>query len=410
MKNCERCALLLILLLPCLPQATEIKEFTLSDITAIGLKQNPLISAKRSEIEARKSAYQASQRLVNPQLEFHMGQAESHDKLIKRDTEGVSLSQRIENPFARHHRIRISEEDWKATEYQYSTLVLNVTFEIKELFHRILLLKEKGDLAQKNLDSIKKIHSLIKRRASLGEVRELESIKLYVETLKAQNELSRIKTRLKLAQENLNAYLGNFLPPDFSVTGDLDYAPLNADEQTLLERALNTHPRIKEKEAFLNQAENNLSYHRWQRFPDFTLTGFSHKELDGRNTGIGISMDIPLWDFKSKNIAEAENLYMRQSDELKSLKLTLSTEIKSKLRNLRLSEETLNTFHTGLLKQAEESLKISEVSYTQGEISLIDYLDSQRTYYSILNEYQDSLYDWNVNKAALEKDIGEELQ
>jgi len=410
MKNCERCALLLILLLPCLLQATEIKEFTLSDITAIGLKQNPLISAKRSEIEARKSAYQASQRLVNPQLEFHMGQAESHDKLIKRDTEGVSLSQRIENPFARHHRIRISEEDWKATEYQYSTLVLNVTFEIKELFHRILLLKEKGDLAQKNLDSIKKIHSLIKRRASLGEVRELESIKLYVETLKAQNELSRIKTRLKLAQENLNAYLGNFLPPDFSVTGDLDYAPLNADEQTLLERALNTHPRIKEKEAFLNQAENNLSYHRWQRFPDFTLTGFSHKELDGRNTGIGISMDIPLWDFKSKNIAEAENLYMRQSDELKSLKLTLSTEIKSKLRNLRLSEETLNTFHTGLLKQAEESLKISEVSYTQGEISLIDYLDSQRTYYSILNEYQDSLYDWNVNKAALEKDIGEELQ
>ena len=95
---------------------------------------------------------------------------------------------------------------------------------------------------------------------------------------------------------------------------------------------------------------------------------------------------------------------------MKALSMELRTEIKAKLNQLRLSEQTLELFQSGLLKEAEESLKIAEVSYKQGEISLIDYLDSQRTYYSILKDYQDSLYDWNVNMASLEKSIGEEIQ
>jgi cobalt-zinc-cadmium efflux system outer membrane protein len=132
--------------------------------------------------------------------------------------------------------------------------------------------------------------------------------------------------------------------------------------------------------------------------------------LDGRNTGIGISLDIPLWNFKSKEILEAENLIRMEEEELRALRMEVATEVKSWISQLRLSENSLQIFHRGLLKQAEESLKIAEVSYTQGEISLIDYLDSQRTYYSILSDYQDSLYQWNVDKAAVEKAIGEEIE
>ena len=180
--------------------------------------------------------------------------------------------------------------------------------------------------------------------------------------------------------------------------------------EAILHKALHIHPRIKEKETRIDQAKSNWSYVKWQRFPDFKLSGFSQKELDGRNTGIGISLDIPLWNFKSKEIREAENLTRMEEEELRALWMEISTEVKSWINQLRLSEQSLQIFHQGLLKQAEESLKISEISYTQGEISLIDYLDSQRTYFSILNDYQDSLYQWNADKAALEKAIGEEIK
>jgi cobalt-zinc-cadmium efflux system outer membrane protein len=244
----------------------------------------------------------------------------------------------------------------------------------------------------------------------LGEVKELEAIKLYVETLKAQNELNKVQTELRLAKENLNKFLGNSLPLDFSIQGDLSYEFLSLDEKTLIDNALLSHPLIRKKQGELEFSESNLSYIRWQRFPDPKLSGFIDKGIDGKNKGIGISLEIPLWNFKSKEIAEAKSLVLKQKEESKASRMELTTEIKTKLSKLRLSEQTIELFLSGLLKQAEESLKIAEVSYKQGEISLIEYLDSQRTYYSILEDYQDSLYNWNVDKASLEKSVGEEIK
>ena len=390
--------------------SNEKKEFDLPEIINLGLKNNPLISAKLREVEAKKAAYQASKLLFNPELEFHKGKGEFFDTSVERNTDGVSLSQYLENPLKRHYRIQMHEKDWQASEYLFNFSKLEVTFEIKNLFYKILLLNNKKGFAQKNLDSIKKIHKLIEKRARLGEVKELEAIKLYVETLKAQNELNKIQTELKLAKENLNKFLGYSLPPDFSVLGELDHRPLAMAEKTLLDKALLSHPLVKTKEKDLEYAKSNLSYVKWQRFPDFTLSGFINNELDGKNKGIGISLDIPLWNFKSKEIAEAENLRLKQSEELRALKMEITTEVKVKLNQLRLSEQSINIFHTGLLKQAEESLKISEISYKQGEISLIDYLDSQRTYYSILKDYQESLFAWNADKAALEKATGGDIK
>jgi len=386
------------------------KEFTLSEIIDLGLENSPLLRAMTRGVEAKKAAYQASKRLLNPKLEFHRGKAKSHDSSIERNTDGIALSQHIENPFKRHYRIKVYEQAWQAAENSFSFSRLEVIHDIKNLFYKILLLKNREELTQKNLEALKEIHQLIEKRVKLGETKELESIKLYVETLKGQNELNKVLTEQKLAKENLNKYLGNILPSDFSVSGKLEYSSLTYEAKSLLNQALLYHPLIKGKERELEQAESTLNYTKWQRLPDFKLSGFIEDELDGKNKGIGFSLDIPLWNFKSKEIAEAESLFQKQWEELEYLKMEISTEVKTKLSELRLSEQTIKLFLEGLLRQAEASLNISEVSYKQGEISLIDYLDSQRTYYSILKDYQDSLYAWSTNKAALEKATGEEIK
>ncbi len=409
-KNKPVFILIFLFLFPLLIQSAEKKEFGLHEIIDLALTNNPLLSAKKSEVAARKASYEAAKRLANPELGFSVGRAKAYDEDLERNTGGISLSQYVENPFKRHHRIQVYAKDWEAALFDQDTLILEMTFTIKNLYFDILRLKSIQELAQKNLDSIQKIHQLIEKRAKLGEIKELEAIKLYVESLKAQRELNQIQTDLLLTKEKLNQYLGNMLPPDFSTLGSLEFKKTGIEETAALQKALDTHPRLKEKETRVEQANSQWSYVKWQRFPDFKLSGFSQRELDGRNTGIGISLNIPLWSFKSKEIREAENLTRMEEEELRALRLEITTEIKAALNRLDLSEQSLQIFHQGLLIQAEESLKIAEISYTQGEISLIDYLDSQRTYNSILNDYQDSLYRWNADKAALEKAIGEEIK
>ncbi len=398
------------LFLPFLGSPQEIFEFTLEDLIRIGLEKNPGIAAGQSKTQAKREAFLASKRLSNPEFEVQAGKGESYDGLEIRNISEFTISQPIENPFKRRHRILVYENDWRAFESLSDYSRLELIFEIKNLFYRILFLKNIEELVQNNFDSIAEIQRLIEKRVQFGEVKELEAIKLRVETLKAQNELNKIRTEKKLIQESLNSLLNNSLPSNFSIRGVLDYYPFSEEEESLVTKTLLSFPLIKQKEFEVKAALNNLSSIKWKRLPDFKLTGFSNKELDGTNKGFGLSLDIPLWNFNTKEIAEAEFLARQHEAELRALLLDISTEVKSKLTKLHLSEQTLNLFHTGLLTQAEESLKISEVSYREGEISLIDYLDSQRTFFSIMFDYKNSLFSWNMDKAALEKTIGEDIK
>jgi cobalt-zinc-cadmium efflux system outer membrane protein len=400
----------LVFLFLCTAINAETNEgYSLQQLIDIGLENSPQIAAMVAEVDAKHAAYKAAKRLRNPELSFAWGKAESYDKFEQRNTSEFVISQPLENPFKRHYRIQVSERGWEASEYLLEYTKLELTYEIKKHFFQILLQKKKAELAKKNADSIAEIHRLIAKRAQLGEVKELEAIKLQVESLRAQNALNLILTDLKLAKERLNKYLGNMLPLDFNIEGELEYIPLNADEQVLLTEILPLHPLIKEKEKRNEQAAENIRFVKWKLLPDFRLVGFSKKELDGTNKGLGISFDIPLWNWRTQEVDEAESLLLKQNQELRTIKMELSTEAKTSVNQLRLSSRAIKLFTTGLLKQAEESLKIAEVSYTHGEISLIDFLDTQRTYFSIMTDYQDSLYAWNADRAALERAIGEDL-
>lgn len=400
--------LFIFLTVTLIPQ--EKKAYTLSEIIDIGLKNNITLSALSQEIDARKASYQAAKQLFNPELELNAGNAKSYDGEEQRNTRGITLNQTLENPFKRHYRIEVQKNEWQAADYFYHYSQLDIIFQIKIQFYRYLYLRQSQQIAQKNQKSIQEMHQLIQKRAQLGEVKELEAIKLYVESLQAQKELAQTRTEIRLVQEKLNNLVSNSLPSDFTIIGEFKYIPFSQQDEGVLSQALVSHPLLKEKEVRLEQAENQLSFIKWQRFPDFKLSGFSQRELDGIDRGFGISFDIPLWNFKSKEIAGAESLSLKQQDEIKALRMDLTTEIRSRLSQVKLADQTIALFQSGLLKQAEESLKISEVSYREGEISLLDFLDSQRTYYSILRDYQAALLTWSSELAALEKAIGEELQ
>lgn len=385
-------------------------QLTLSEIISIGLKSNPQLLATEQEVKAKKASYESSKLLLNPEIEYEKGQGKSLETDEKVNTGGISLEQPLENPIKRKYRIRMYEKNWQASQYSLNSSRLEVIYGIKNFFFMILFQRSLEQLALKNLESIKKTYDLTERRVELGELKELEAIKLKVEFLKAQNVLKRTKTELRLAKDNINKFLGNMLPPDFSVQGKLDYKKMTMDEKSLLDKTLTLHPLLKKKEKEMELSQSNINYIKWQRIPDLRLKAFIENEIDGKNKGLGISMEIPLWNFKSKEIAEATSLFLKEKQELKALKIELLTEVKSKLEQMKLSEQKIDLFRTGLLAQAEESLKIAEISYEQGEISLIDYLDSQRTYNEVVKDYYQALYEWNSNKASLEKSIGVEIK
>jgi cobalt-zinc-cadmium efflux system outer membrane protein len=92
--------------------------------------------------------------------------------------------------------------------------------------------------------------------------------------------------------------------------------------------------------------------------------------------------------------------------EEEALRLELEANLLIHHNRLRLYRHTLRLFEEGLLEEAEASMEIAETSYRQGEISFMDYLDARRTYHSIQIQHLQALYDWNVERATLDRAAG----
>lgn len=394
----------------CLGGISPPQEYTLSEIIQLGLQYNPHLLARQSELAAQEKAYQAARLLVNPKLVLTTGQGKTYEKLLTRRTRSLVLEQEIENPFKRQARLQAVAAGWRASQAAYDYFKLELTSLLKEHGYHLLLIDQQLEIAQKKLESITKMSSLIQAKADLGEVKPLDALKLQVEAQQALNEKQSIDYQMEMAKMELNSLLNNRLPPAFKIKGTLAYSPLDQREDELIQLAFQQNPLLQEKKAAVEQVQNELTAKRWARFPDLTLSAFSSREIGGQKQGIGLSFSLPLWNFKSREINSLQYNLAKEQQELAALQLEISLKVRLQLRRLQLVAKSIQLFQENILKMAQESLHLSSVSYQEGEIALIDYLDAQRTYYSVLNDYFEQLYQWQLEKIALEKIIGEELQ
>lgn len=384
--------------------------FSLDNLIRIGVENNPDLQAARLTIESSLAALRLSKKMPNPSLELSSGRAESFDAVRRVNTRGVAVSQFIENPFQRNERILRKKIDWEAAEKDYLLLRNTLIFHIKTLVYEILLWEKKRELATNNLRSMQEMSRLIQKRAELGEVKELEALKLSVEVQRIRNSENEAETQLLLLHERLSTLLGVNLPLPIQIKETLSTTSPLPDKSILIQNASEKHPMIARERAALKRAESDMRWERWSLFPGFSLSGFSRRELDGTNSGMGVSLEIPLWNQNRAGIARADSLIRKAEQELRSATRVIIDGIKTAYAHLQLAARTVFLYDSGLLQQAEQSLRLAEISYREGEISLMDYLDSQRTYAIVIKDRYQALSDWNQKMAALENAAGEEFK
>jgi cobalt-zinc-cadmium efflux system outer membrane protein len=382
------------------------QAYTLEDPLRVGREVNPTLLSLRAGHAASEANRRDAGRFPNPELEYEAGEGELFESPGTWSLSEISLRQAIQNPLARHHRLAAVQLGVDAAQEQVRFGEVQVDYEVRLHFYGILLLQERLRLARLNEEALKAIRGLIEARAAVGEVRELEAIRLRVEHLRAQNETQAAELELDQLRRELNTFLGNSLPEDFSLAGELA-SDLMVPELDRLEReVLPGHPELLEAARRREAADHIRRAAGVGWIPDPVLSASSGKELDGDILKFGIGIQIPLWN-QSRAAAERERQTVVQLErQEEALLLGLQAELMIHHNHLRMHRRTLLLFQEGLLAEAEASMEIAEVSYREGEISFLEYLDSRRTYQSIQIEYQQALFDWNREWAELDRAVG----
>jgi cobalt-zinc-cadmium efflux system outer membrane protein len=154
------------------------------------------------------------------------------------------------------------------------------------------------------------------------------------------------------------------------------------------------------------RSEALLSFARRSRVPDLGLSLFHQKELDRDAWGVSFGVTLPLWNAKRGEIAKADAAAALARAEAERTSVALATALEERRRDVDVAASQAAVLTGELLPAASESLRTARLLFEEGETSLLDLLDAQRTARDARREEIRARFELAVALSELERLIG----
>lgn len=382
------------------------KTYTLDDLISIAIEKNPSVAVFNANLEAAKAGVISARAYPNPEVDFQRGSAKSLDASESKGEYSIGIGQPLEWPKKRLYRQKAAEAEVMSLERDVENFRLEVKAAVKRAFYQMLLNKKALEIAGANYKTVGELLRSVEVRVNAGEAPEFELVKAKVELMRADKELKKAANMLVISKTSLNVILGNALEGGFDIKGEFVIREKRYGLDGLLSNAMQNHPLIFKAKKDAEAKGFTLEMEKASIFPDVTVRGFFDRATDKESYGLGISIPIPFWYQRKGEIDGASAEKIKAEAELHRTMVELSKSITEEYQNYLIAYDQIDVFEKGLLKQAEEALRIAELSYTQGESGILDYIDAQRVHRTTLAEYYQSFFELEAAAASLERVAG----
>ena len=396
-------------LMPSSAQAKDLMPtFELDRIIELALERNPAIATARSVIEQNEGGQIQAGAYPNPLITAQTADAAIRDpsngiRILER---GFTVHQTVEWPGMRTARKGAAEAGLDGATVGLEVAKLNLIAEVKGLFYELLLAERTVDLLQQNLETVQDVARIVKARVRSGEGPQFESVKAEVEVLKAKQELTKAKNAVRVRLVGLDTLTAGGLGPRYKVQGDFRSLRDHLDPEQMAARDLSQHPILKRQGKLVEQAEITVSKERQSRVPNVTMFGGYAREAGREAVFGGLTVPTPIWYLQQGHIASALGSQRKEEAELLRARNDLARAINQHAREAETAQEQILVYEEGLLKQAQEALRIAQLSFRQGASSLLDVLDAQRVQRQITVDYNQARFELSMALTRFERALG----
>jgi cobalt-zinc-cadmium efflux system outer membrane protein len=319
----------------------------------------------------------------------------------------VGLSYTFERGHKRQARIRAARDQTAVTTSQVSDTERGLTFNVAQQFIGILLAKSNLRLATQDLASYQETVNISAERYKAGAISEGDLLKIKLQFLQFQMDVSQAQLGLVQALASLRALLGyDALPAGYEVIGELAYEPLKLNQEDLQLKALQLRPDFLAAQQGVTAAQSQYSLAKANGKRDLTTTfDYTHvSELN--NAGLTFNIEIPIFNRNQGEIART-NFAIAQAQETRTaVEQTVMTDVANAYQAFKIGDEVVQLYLSGYLKQAEDSRDISEYAYKRGAASLLDFLDAERSYRATQLAYRQALATYMLAFEQLREVVG----
>lgn len=377
---------------------------SLDEALAIARERFPAILAATNEVVAAQARVRSQGAFPNPRLGAKREEGSGDRK------EGIELTQEIE--VFGQWLLRRRRAAWELTgkEQDFQREVLDLTLRVKTAFFELIAAETVAEVARENLSVAERLLKAARTRFETGDAPRADWIKAEVEYTRALQEVLRAQRALGERRAGLSFFLGRDLATPLKVL-EPALPKIEQDLARLRETAIRLRPEVRRAEAAQQAAESQVSLAKSKWLPTFSVSAeYMRERKAGANWEylVGPKVSIPIFDFGSirGEIQQAKAAVdaSRATADLERQQVGL--EVEEAWLRAQEAQRQLESFDTGILSQAEQLLKLTLEGYEQGALTLLDFLEAQRSFRTTKTDYALALRNHQQAAAQLDRVIG----
>lgn len=393
---------------------TQAQNITLDNLEAAFLQKNYALIANKFNVDRIDAEIIQEKLWQNPTLsisEVNLWKTYNVEeqpylfgKYGKNQQISVELEQLIETAGKRKKRVAIKELEKSSALFEYEELLRELKKELRQTYFSLARIQSEKKELQNSVDLFEQMMTQYQRQADLKNVPKADFYRLQTELIDLQKDQIELENqeieyinKLRLLTQN----------SDLNVN-EIDFSRFNSHSKSIpfnaKQLAKEQNIALKKQENEINLAEKQLILEKAQRTPDLA---FQVNYDRGGNImrdfiGVGVSIDLPIFNTNKGNIKASEILLNQQQITKNALHSELDISI-DRLQN-QISQLDKALIQWKKLNNQEQLTMIDNYKkhLQNKQITLLEFIDftqayreSQQAYFDLLENYQNTFEELN---------------
>ena len=400
----------------------ETRELVLDEAIKLALENNPAIRISLSKKETAKYDLNSARGQMGPSISYGAGfnRAGYEDNNItpkNRYNNSLDLSLPLYTGGRVEGQINMAKLDVVISDLDFEKEKQSIRLEATSAYYGLLKAKNDVIIRKESVDNLAAHLENVMAQFEAGTVARMDVLRSEVEKADADQSLIIAENGYDLAMARLNNIIGLPLDTILIITDELKHEeyPQTLDECIL--EALNSRPEIKQAEIGVDKANESVRIAKsGQRFSISLTAGKTWVNGDGISSdsgddwSVGAKASINIFNSGvTRNDVKAAKTQIEQAREVVRQTVdNVQLEVREYYLSMKEAERRISTSNVALAK-AQEDYVIAQVRYEAGVGTNLDVMDAQVALTTAQNNYSQALYDYNNNRARLERAMGRKV-
>lgn len=376
--------------------------FSLADLEAIALQNNPTLAQAAAQVTGSRGAALEAGLYPNPIIGYEA------EQIGAAGTPGELQGGFVQQTIVTAGKLRLSRAKYNQEAFEAGILAtgqqLTVLNGVRTRFYELLAVQRMVELRRELLDNSEENLRTTREMFNTGLANEAEVLLAEIELNRAQIALADEENRYTALWQHLASLIGWPDLPRTSLVGQLEPDSGSLDWQKSLAVLLQESPEVQAARAHVVHDQITVQRERAQPVPDIRVQASTGYNFETRNAVAGqvqIGLNVPLWDKNQGTIMQAQADLARSRAEVRRLELSLQQRLADVYRQYQTAALSAKLYREANVPKATKAYEIQLDMYKKRRVAWPEVVKLQQNLFQVKSEYTHNLLQLRTAEVAI---------